>query len=1068
MDKINYIVFFVCCLVVTSCNFNLDVPLQDEVSLKNPGANKTFSETKKSWNFSNPVDYQCNGGSCLSGDIVVAAGSADLQLLDTSFSGTDFSSGDHYGTQYDSGSNSLTLRTSPELSTTHVNTILPSRNSNLVGYWRFEGDFTDSSGNNNNGTAVGNTVLATNGKVGNGSAEFDGTGDYLNVGAFPAIEGLSNVTVSLWMYSHGNGQQGLFAKYNSNGFTSAFWTDDRIYFDIVNMTSGRISTNPNIYLYNNWNHIVYVNDNTHSRIYINGVEVQSGAVNQVIPTDGTDFYIGMYKDASSEYSFDGLIDEFAVWNESLSPAEVRSLYAGQNANFTELSSNWTPQWNSLVGYWKMDRNWHDSSGNGNHGTAEGGVAFNYNPTIAGNGNGFFDGNNDVVRLGSINSANPLSLNNSNFTISSWVYRENTSDTWPRIVDKSDAGSGANGYALSVGSDNRIDLLVNGQDYLTSPLSDNVSRKKWFHLAVTMTTSRIRFYVDGVLFHEETSGPYALPPATTTNMSIGSWNHSTARELNGRLDELAIFSTELSSAEVNTIYQHQKQKYVGSYESPIIDMGSAQNINSLTPFTELPFQKELGTANDNPLHYPALSSNLSSGLVAYWPLNESILNSISGWDFEDKSSNSNHGYTVGSVVINQAGIADRSVCFGPNAEQHIQIPNNPTLRNMPQLTIQTWVKFRDKADWDTIFLKYRGSTNNDNTYGFMLDNSTDQRLYFNANNTSATPSWIRSDGPIPVNKWTHVVGTYDGINTRLYINGVLQSQIGNLTGNIANYTSNNDLYIGNGPHGGGNNNQSKSCISDAAIWNRAISASEVLQLYRRNANRVKYQIRTCTDSTCSTNPEWIGPGGDGTTAFSEIYNRQNSDISNMFNSCDSSGDNLCSDREFSIMGPSLLNRPQFNLLDYLTGNYASLNARYFQYRVQLEAQENTTCNGAAEACLPSLNQFDIGIDTVYNFNSPHIQSSVPLMVDGEITRFKERVTGSCTVNYQFSRNGLGFFYYNGSNWTPATGAAQSNTATELTPILKRFIVSGPLYFKAYLTSDGSQDCELENIEITVRK
>jgi hypothetical protein len=66
------------------------------------------------------------------------------------------------------------------------------------------------------------------------------------------------------------------------------------------------------------------------------------------------------------------------------------------------------------------------------------------------------------------------------------------------------------------------------------------------------------------------------------------------------------------------------------------------------------------------------------------------------------------------------------------------------------------------------------------------------------------------------------------------------------------------------------------IDEVAIWNRTLHLEEILQLYLRGANQIKYQVRTCTNADCSDQDAfigdgWKGPGGNYLTYFSELYN-----------------------------------------------------------------------------------------------------------------------------------------------------------------------------------------------------
>ena len=78
------------------------------------------------WDFSNSSNYTFD-----SNVIEVSGNKAQLKSISTQFSGSDFNSGTHLGS--DVVSNKLTLLTSPSVDQTHINTILPSRSSSLIG-----------------------------------------------------------------------------------------------------------------------------------------------------------------------------------------------------------------------------------------------------------------------------------------------------------------------------------------------------------------------------------------------------------------------------------------------------------------------------------------------------------------------------------------------------------------------------------------------------------------------------------------------------------------------------------------------------------------------------------------------------------------------------------------------------------------------------------------------------------------------------------------------------------------------------------------------------------------------
>ena len=81
--------------------------------------------------------------------------------------------------------------------TSNAFTQIPS--SGLVGYWPFNGNANDESGNGNNGTVNGGALLVTdrNGNV-NAAYQFDGIDDFIQM-TQAGPTGNTAVTVSFWM-----------------------------------------------------------------------------------------------------------------------------------------------------------------------------------------------------------------------------------------------------------------------------------------------------------------------------------------------------------------------------------------------------------------------------------------------------------------------------------------------------------------------------------------------------------------------------------------------------------------------------------------------------------------------------------------------------------------------------------------------------------------------------------------------------------------------------------------------------------------------------------------------------
>ncbi|MCP4595012.1 LamG domain-containing protein, partial [Neptuniibacter sp.] len=165
----------------------------------------------------------------------------------------------------------------------------------------------------------------------------------------------------------------------------------------------------------------------------------------------------------------------------------------------------------------------------------------------------FDGDNEYADLGTIGAGHSLMLNGSDATISAWIKQQPGGDQWQRIVDKSNNSSAANGYGLYAHAPNRqIWVQVDGNGWRTS--NNAYEFDTWTHVVGVITASSFTIYLDGAeVSGSWGSGSATQPPNVSTNMRIGTWNHSTAREFDGNIDEISIWNEALSSSEVTELY-----------------------------------------------------------------------------------------------------------------------------------------------------------------------------------------------------------------------------------------------------------------------------------------------------------------------------------------------------------------------------------------------------------------------------------------------------------------------------------------------------------------------------------
>jgi hypothetical protein len=283
----------------------------------------------------------------------------------------------------------------------------------LVGWWPFNGNANDESGNGNNGTVNG--AILTTDRFGNANNAYSfSNSNYIVVPENNIFETNSH-TISFWINPNSYpqlrydilGKDGCSSQdrqyvvqYESNGvIRNAIFTNQEFTF---NSTSS-VQTN-------NWTNITISWDGIKSKTFINGICNDSLSTNGTLANGTMNLYFG--GNPCFNQIFNGKIDDIAFYNRTLTQQEITNLYT-QTTPVSCLPS-YVPT-TGLVGYWPFCGNANDESGNGNNGTVNGATL---TTDRFGNANKAysFDGVNDYVRvLGNSN----LNLGAS-FSISTWV------------------------------------------------------------------------------------------------------------------------------------------------------------------------------------------------------------------------------------------------------------------------------------------------------------------------------------------------------------------------------------------------------------------------------------------------------------------------------------------------------------------------------------------------------------------------------------------------------------------------------------------------------------------------
>ena len=630
------------------------------------------------------------------------------------------------------------------------------------------------------------------------------------------------------------------------------------------------------------------------------------------------------------------------------------LTLSSTTNRAELNQSWTPQWNSLVAYLKLDNNCVNEINSATNCSFVNSPSFESVSKI-GTHSVLFNSNGEYVTLPDHASFDITDR----LTVSMWIYPLSYIN-WQRYAEKRAANQSWY-FGGRNSQENSVCLIIND----TQVACDNTREfglNQWTHILFTYDkdaggTDEVKIYINGAL---RKTGDYSTPIGTNNEaISLGANKAITTERFNGHIDDFAMWNAALTKEEVQQIYQRQSAKFTGSFTSRVIDSGNVTSAwTHIKWITDLPYGKELPSngIHEEVSNYAGLASpplphsNLLDSIIAVWHLNEATANSApGGLDAKDDSGNNNHSTESGTITYNIESPFRTGFNF---ANGHLEAGDIGDFPNNDPYTISLWFRtsFGDTNTYPGLLCKLETATAGDGWCFAMV--AEQGNVYFvrrglgNVNNHAFGPSLNYNDG-----LWHHAVITYDGSTMTMFVDAIAGTPVAS-SNTLPNSTR--TLVIGSFGTGGLN---FQGELDEIAMWSRALSASEVLQLYQRGANRLKYQVRSCSSPNCNdqnilSGEGWKGPGGDGKTFFSELFN--NSSVSS---SCMIS--QACNPLEITHNGNVLSPSPNIDMTSFGADGITIDNNRFFQYRVIMESDDQNGACSAGATCLPRINSVEIG-------------------------------------------------------------------------------------------------------------
>jgi hypothetical protein len=506
-------------------------------------------------------------------------------------------------------------------------------------------------------------------------------------------------------------------------------------------------------------------------LYSNGVEVASSG-SGLLSGNIEEFQFSGYSASLDQKLTSGdTLDEARIYNRALSASEILSLYN------TKLVSRKTVSNQGLIGYWPMEEGsgtgLGDFSGNKNDGT----LTNMASPAtaISGWGNGKFgkglnfDGTNDYV----VRSVNGTTL--TQLTVSFWVRPSGTVSGQRGIFQWANSLSSGDPFILVARESNTENLrfYVDGNYQINTPVSNNV----WVFITLKLDTNNLwTFYVNG-----QSVGSYQ-DDAAHANKNFASsvyFGNGYDGYFYGSIDDARIYSRALSGDEIYSLYKSNQ------------------------------------TAGAK-----AQTSLVSNGLVGYWPFGGNDINWGTGQVF-DASGNGNTGNminmsTSSSPVIGKVG---QGLNFD-GSNDYLEFTPSTSLFN-GDYTLSMWLYPRNTSKENYIL---GADYNNNPSVLFYI--FSDGKFRFDERG-AGTNFVIDGTNPLSVNKWQHVVVTRSGTTVYSYIDGVLDD-----TGTSLGLNMNTNKHqLGYALPRNKAGTYYDGLIDEVRFYNRTLSSSEILQLYR---------------------------------------------------------------------------------------------------------------------------------------------------------------------------------------------------------------------------------------------
>jgi len=627
---------------------------------------------------------------------------------------------------------------------------------------------------------------ANQSKSANYSLDFDGgSTTNINVGNMTAIQGASTFSISAWINLDSTGQQRIFGSWQTSptnkrlaglGIHGSSNPSGHLNQLILQVSSNgsafdQLFSTSTITTTNTWIHVAVTFSSGTAEFYIDGASAgtDTSTTTTSIYDVSNDYFIGSFN-TSTTVPFDGKMGQVCVFDYALSASQVTTLWSGGTSVSNPMTLPRTP-----IAYYPLGT----SAWNGNflaENNAIGDYVFDFSGALG----------ESVITTSSY-------MPTSNFTVSLWFkHTMSTRDNYMFAIPKVN-NSTESVWIYTLSGEVRITVSSSSGNADCQP-SVTVNDGKWHQIIATWDSSgNLKCFIDGTNETTSPQSPLSGTVAYGDNIGIGGYwttagSGSTA--FNGEISNVLVLDTVLTATEAQTLY---------NYGSPIRTLANIPQ---------------------------------NSNLKAWYKLDASEIynSSITDWEVNDATAT----YNSSSYVIGVSG-------------QNTQYIQASSYDGLTGTSAGSWSFWYNTQDLGVTYGKNGGWLNGAQArwiqpYGTTVPGYGDDGEFSiltsdGRQRTMVAASYARKifiDAPAAseLNKWVHFVGTYDGSNLRVYINGQQVGLTNEAGTTITEFPATGTLTTDSIRFGGAPQYVAvvDSKFSNGSVWNKTLTLAEIVEIY----------------------------------------------------------------------------------------------------------------------------------------------------------------------------------------------------------------------------------------------